>query len=236
MLLVMVVMGASYTAIDLTAGEKERGTLETLLLAPVKVWGPDRQVHRGLHHRAVHSPVEPDDDGADLWHRNERRGQRGDLLHLSGSQVAMILGALLPFVALMSALALVLGSMAKSTKEGQTLITPLVFLSMVPGIGAMAPGVELGLGTSWIPLLNVGLLMKGACGERDVGRCPHRGGLHLGPRGARGGGRRQRLSSQRGAAVRRHRGVEGPFPLRELSQVRRSAGDGQPAVDQRCAR
>ncbi|MFN7133588.1 MAG: ABC transporter permease subunit, partial [Myxococcales bacterium] len=34
-LLVMLFMGALYPAIDVTAGEKERGTLETLLVAPV---------------------------------------------------------------------------------------------------------------------------------------------------------------------------------------------------------
>lgn len=35
-LVIMLVMGAMYTAIDLTAGEKERGTLETILTVPIQ--------------------------------------------------------------------------------------------------------------------------------------------------------------------------------------------------------
>jgi hypothetical protein len=67
LLILMTVLGAFYPSIDMAAGEKERGTLETLLTAPVPadqiVTG---QVHRGradgLHRRGA----EPGEHAADL--------------------------------------------------------------------------------------------------------------------------------------------------------------------------
>src|SRR5689334_16918601 len=68
--------------------------------------------------------------------------------------------ALLPMSALFSALCIALASMARSTKEGQYYLMPLVLVTMPLVILPMAPGVELNLGMSLIPVTGVVLLLK----------------------------------------------------------------------------
>jgi sodium transport system permease protein len=61
---------------------------------------------------------------------------------------------------MVSGVALAVASMARSFKEGQSLMTPLTLIGTVPGILTMMPGIELTPGTAAVPLLNVALLVK----------------------------------------------------------------------------
>ncbi|MGA2259361.1 MAG: CPBP family glutamic-type intramembrane protease, partial [Thermoguttaceae bacterium] len=68
--------------------------------------------------------------------------------------------ALIPVSALFSALCLALASFARSTKEGQYYLMPLLMLSLPMAVLPMSPGVELNLGNSLIPISGVVLLLK----------------------------------------------------------------------------
>ena len=68
--------------------------------------------------------------------------------------------ALLPVSALFSALCLALASFARSTKEGQYYLMPLMMLSLPMAVLPMSPGVELDLGNSLVPISGMVLLLK----------------------------------------------------------------------------
>jgi sodium transport system permease protein len=68
--------------------------------------------------------------------------------------------ALLPVSALFSALCLALASFARSTKEGQYYLMPLMMLTLPLAVIPMAPGVELSLGNALIPVSGIVLLLK----------------------------------------------------------------------------
>ena len=68
--------------------------------------------------------------------------------------------ALVPVSALFSALCLALASFARSTKEGQYYLMPLLMLSLPMAVLPMSPGVELNLGNSLIPISGMMLLLK----------------------------------------------------------------------------
>ncbi len=68
--------------------------------------------------------------------------------------------ALLPIAALFSALCLALAAFARSSKEGQCYLMPLLMLTMPLVILPMAPGVELNVGNSLIPVTGIVLLLR----------------------------------------------------------------------------
>jgi sodium transport system permease protein len=68
--------------------------------------------------------------------------------------------ALLPVSALFAALCLALAAFARSTKEGQYYLMPLVLVTMPLVILPMAPGVQLSFGNSLIPITGVVLLLR----------------------------------------------------------------------------
>jgi len=162
LLVMMLFLGAFYTAIDVTAGEKERGTLETLLVAPVtpfqvmaSKWVTVFTVCLAatlLNLASLGLTLAFGIQGAP----DETRMQ----LSLSLSQVCVMGLALLPSAALVSALSLAVATLARTYREGQHLLTPLLMVGLVPPILALMPGLELALWNAWIPLLNLALLIK----------------------------------------------------------------------------
>ena len=69
--------------------------------------------------------------------------------------------ALVPISALFSALCLACAAFARSTKEGQYYLMPLMLVSMPLMMLPMSPGVELNLGNSLVPLTGMVLLLRG---------------------------------------------------------------------------
>lgn len=161
LLLIWALTGAFYPAIDLCAGEKERGTLETLLSSPAErieiVWGKLLTVMLFSVLTAV---------------LNILCMGVTCLIAMGAGGGQMIFGpppplapvwlviALLPMSAMFSALCIALASFARSTKEGQYYLMPLMLVTMPLVILPMAPGVELNLGMSLIPVTGVVLLLK----------------------------------------------------------------------------
>lgn len=160
MLVLWAMTGAFYPAVDLCAGEKERGTMETLLCSPALrseiVVGKLLTIILFSAATALLNLVSVGITGTVVLSQFEGFG--------TPPFVAMLwLGAaLLPVAALFSALCLALAAFARSTKEGQYYLMPLMLITMPLCVLPMAPGVELTLGNALIPVTGVVLLLRSA--------------------------------------------------------------------------
>ena len=65
----------------------------------------------------------------------------------------------LPAALLIVALLMAVGVLARSYREGQTYLMPILRLVMLAGFASFLPGAELTAGTALVPLLNVTLLV-----------------------------------------------------------------------------
>lgn len=158
MVLLWAMTGAFYPAVDLCAGEKERGTLETLLSSPASrveiVWGKLLTITLFSMATAVLNLISVALTGLFLLRQLNTFAMPPALTPL------WLLLVLIPVSALFSALCLALAAMARSTKEGQYYLMPLMMVTMPLVILPMAPGVELSLGNSLIPITGVMLLLR----------------------------------------------------------------------------
>ena len=157
--------GAFYPAIDLCAGEKERGTLETLLASPARrseiVGGKLLTVMTFSIFTACLNLASLALTAKVLM--NQLTGVLGGAAAVappSAAAIFWILVALVPIGALFSALSLACAAYARSTKEGQYYFMPL-FLAATPlMLVPMSPGVELNLGNSLVPVMGLVLLLR----------------------------------------------------------------------------
>lgn len=163
MILIFALMGATYPAIDLGAGEKERGTLETLLVAPVSrlsiVLGKFFVVLVAAVTSAVlatFSLAVSMQMGifADLF-KGSGQGLRFNLVE-AGAALIMIIPVSCIFAALLMAISI----FAKSYKEGQSYAAPLQFAIILPAFVSFIPGVKLNWVTASIPVVNISLALK----------------------------------------------------------------------------
>lgn len=158
LLLLWALTGAFYPAVDLCAGEKERGTLETLLCSPAErseiVVGKLLTVMAFSAVTAVLNLISMGITGSLVLGQVANFGPPPTL------SVVWLLVALVPVSAMFSALCLALSAFARSTKEGQYYLMPLLLITMPLVVLPMAPGVELNLGNSLIPVTGLVLLLR----------------------------------------------------------------------------
>jgi ABC-2 type transport system permease protein/sodium transport system permease protein len=157
-LILMTVTGAVYPAIDLTAGERERGTLEVLIAAPIPRIGVLLAKYVTVLLVAVLTAA------ANLVTMTITISVSGLSRQLFGEAgisagvIAAVFGLLLLFAAFFSAVLLVITSSARSFKEAQAYLIPLMLISLAPGMLALMPDVELSGLLLVTPLANIVLL------------------------------------------------------------------------------
>lgn len=161
LLVMWMLTGAVYPAIDMTAGEKERGTMETLLISPAE--RTEIVVGKFLATTCFSF-------GTAMWNVALMLvavtvapllapGLFGSgLLSLAG--LAACIGAAVPLAMLFAALALSLGVFARSTKEGNYYMVPLFFAALPLAYWSMTPGIELDAFTRWVPMANALLFQQ----------------------------------------------------------------------------
>ncbi|MGI9428886.1 MAG: ABC transporter permease subunit/CPBP intramembrane protease [Bythopirellula sp.] len=166
-LFIWALTGAFYPAVDLCAGEKERGTLETLLASPAQrreiVWGKLLTVITFSVMTALLNLGSMGLTGKFVLAQFQQLSAftEGDVLALPPLfSVVWLVIALLPISALFSALCLACAAFARSTKEGQYYLMPLLLIIMPLMMLPLSPGVELTLGNSIIPVTGVVLLLR----------------------------------------------------------------------------
>jgi sodium transport system permease protein len=161
--------GAMYPAMDLTAGEKERGTMETILSSPISrmhlVLGKFFLVLTAALGTAALSVLSMGVSFSVLAHYTAqsaggRAAASGLLLKLGPKTVISVFLMALPVAVLFSATLMTIALFAKTYKEAQSYLTPMTFVVIIPAVAAMLPGVELTPELSLIPILNVSLLCK----------------------------------------------------------------------------
>ncbi|MCC6579100.1 MAG: CPBP family intramembrane metalloprotease [Phycisphaeraceae bacterium] len=173
-LILMTITSAIYPAIDLTAGEHERGTLETLIVCPVPIAelivGKFLTVTTvalmgaSLNLASVAATVHFGGIGSLLNHAaNANGGTSGGGGAFGGMPwwtLPVILLSLLPFSVLMSAILVAVCGCARSFKEAQNYVTPVIIAVMMPGLAASMPGVKLEGFMIVMPVGNMVLLVR----------------------------------------------------------------------------
>lgn len=164
--LIWALTGAFYPAVDLCAGEKERGTLETLLVSPAMrgeiVWGKLLTVTTFSMATALLNLLCMGLTGS-LFFMQMAQTLQSPMLDLGPPPIASLCWlavAVVPISALFSALALAIAAFARSTKEGQYYLMPLLLISLPLMVLPLLPQVRLDLGFSLIPVTGMMLLLR----------------------------------------------------------------------------
>jgi sodium transport system permease protein len=167
--------GAMYPAMDLTAGEKERGTLETLLASPVPrsaiVYGKffvvltsalSTVVFAGLS-TMITLPLSGWLIGGMVEGATTTAGASaaaGVMPQINPLGFLVSLGMVVPVAILFAAVLLAVSIFARTYKEAQSYAGPMIMVVIMPAVAAMLPGIELNLRLCLIPILNVSLVSK----------------------------------------------------------------------------
>jgi ABC-2 type transport system permease protein/sodium transport system permease protein len=158
-LVLMTVTGAVYPAIDLTAGERERGTLETLIAAPVPRLGLLMAKYVAVLAVALLTAL------VNLAGMTITAQSTGLAASLFGGGMTLdvaikVLLLLALFAAFFSAILLALTSCARSFKEAQAYIIPLMLVCLVPGVLCLLPSLEFSGWMAVTPLVNIVMLAR----------------------------------------------------------------------------
>lgn len=163
-LIPLCLLGASYPAIDMGAGEKERGTLETLLICPISrvsiVLGKFLTVLTTGLVGALITVASFGIWGAVIGSFAGMAIVREAMSAIAVTELILIFSLLLPISAVFAALLLAISIYARTFKEAQNYISPLTIMIFLPLVAAMMPGVELTAKTALVPIMNVALAIK----------------------------------------------------------------------------
>jgi sodium transport system permease protein len=166
LVILMCMTGAMYPAMDLTAGEKERGTMETILSSPIQrthlVFGKFLVVLTASLATATLSVLSLAASFGVLARVSKAQGVDEGLpvLTMHPKAILALFVMALPVAVLFSAVLMTISLFAKTFKEAQSYLTPMTFVVIVPAIAAVLPGIELNSKLALVPILNVSLLCK----------------------------------------------------------------------------
>ncbi len=162
MLLLFIFTGCIYIAIDITAGEKERRTLQTLFTAPLKV----SEIIAGKFLAtflvgvvsatmnvlsllvAMYIQVQLLSDG---------KAGEAFSLPIGPEGWAWMTLIIVLATAFMAAISIAVVLLANSYKEAQSYVSPLMMVIIIPAVMSQMPGMELTSTTAMIPMLNISL-------------------------------------------------------------------------------
>ncbi|MCR5251486.1 MAG: ABC transporter permease subunit [Lachnospiraceae bacterium] len=165
LMITSILMGALYPAIDTTAGEKERGTLETLLTLPVNNLELIAAKFLATSTIAMAAAL------LNILSMGFLAIYMGDTMKLAGGGGSLDLRSFIPaalimllcvfvFAMFVSAVCLCACIFARSFKEAQNYTTPLLLLFMIGGMAGMIPQLSLNRVTIMVPVVNVVLLIS----------------------------------------------------------------------------
>lgn len=166
LLITTILLGAIYPAIDVTAGEKERGTLETLLTLPVSNVEIILSKFLAVSTIAIVSAVlnMASMSGVcvyffKLMSFNQTTVANFNMLKFLPAILCMVL-CVIAFTMFVSAVCVCICIFAKSFKEAQNYSTPILLIFMLASYIGIIPGVELTSTTAAIPVVNISLMIE----------------------------------------------------------------------------
>lgn len=156
-------MGCMYPAIELFTGEKEKGTMETLLTVPAsrfKILIGKMTTTTVIGLSATIMTILGMTFSLKFFSDipEEFSNSINDILNLKF--IVMLFAMLIPLSIFFSGILSSLVIRTRSFKEAQSVVTPLTFVIIIPAVIALIPGVELNWQTVWIPILNIALATK----------------------------------------------------------------------------
>jgi sodium transport system permease protein len=166
LLVVLLLTGGSFAALDLIAGEKERGTLETLFVHPI----PARAIVRGKF--LVLLGVSLVSFAANLlgfllgivlgaWLGGIPGLENAFLAVPSPGGIVSLAVLSLPLVLLSSAVLLGISARAHSFREGQMYLLPAILVFLLLALPVLVPAASLGGLLALVPVANTALLLRG---------------------------------------------------------------------------
>ena len=162
LIIILIFAGAMHTAVDITAGEKERGTIATLLVSQVSrleiVLGKCLAVMLisftsmvlGLLGLTL----------AFLLGASIAGGIEGVNFGISINTIFLLFLILFPLVGLASAVLVMVGIFARNIREASSYITPMYMLTVFLGVISISQGIELTGKMFLIPILNSSFVFK----------------------------------------------------------------------------
>ncbi len=168
LIITSILLGAIYPAIDVTAGEKERGTLETLLTLPVTNFEMIMSKFLAVSViSCVSAFLNVFSMGAAMIFL-----VASSLSSMANMNITINYGTFIPgilftllvmifFALLVTAVCMCTCVFAKSFKEANNYITPVMLIFMFGSYATMLPDLELSTQTAAIPVVNVALMIKG---------------------------------------------------------------------------
>lgn len=159
-LILMTITGAIYPAIDLTAGERERGTLESLMATPVPAFDLITGKFLVVTTVAIFGATLNLASVAASVHFGGFNPIVSGGSGVSLATMGVILLCLIPFAVLMSAIMIAVCSFARTFKEAQNYITPVILAVLIPGGIAAMPTTRLDGVMLVMPVGNMVLLSR----------------------------------------------------------------------------
>ena len=166
MFVTFMLMGAMYPAIDMTAGEKERRTMEMILSSPAgRVEIVLGKILVAITASFMTSVMTIISFGVSFFFgmkgfRSARQPQLIMEIPLDAKTFALIFVSIIPMAILSATLMIAIATMAKSYKEAQSYLTPLLLVAIIPAMVSFLPGVKLNAWMALIPIVNFSQLIK----------------------------------------------------------------------------
>lgn len=158
-------IGCMYPAIDLFTGEKERGTVETLLTTPVARWKIltgkmlvvilSGMLAATFSLGGLYFAISDMNTGSNMTDISMIMSS-----FFSVKSLLLMALLLLPLIIFFAGLMVPITVYAKSFKEAQSVLTPLNMAVIIPAMISTFPGIEYNLTTAFIPVMNVVLATK----------------------------------------------------------------------------
>lgn len=173
--ILLMFSGGMYPAVDMTAGEKERKTLEALLATPAGrteiVLGKILACVTATYATAILTT-------ASLFYSLRSGSQFFEGAEkfigsapIDAKTLGLVLLTLMPVAVMAGALMIAIAISARSFKEAQSYLTPLIMVVIFPSLLGGLPGMELNMATSLIPIFNASQVLKGIL-QGDVETMP----------------------------------------------------------------
>lgn len=163
-IIMAITVSATYPATDATAGEKERGTLETLLTFPIK----PRDIIIGKYLSVSISSIVTGVLSLALAIVSFGIANKSFTIYevipisISGSAIVVSLVMIVLYAFFISGICIAIASLAKTFKEAQSALTPVNFICFFPGMIAFMIGVKTTNTLALVPFLNFSLVLNDA--------------------------------------------------------------------------
>ncbi|HOA29891.1 MAG TPA: ABC transporter permease subunit, partial [Candidatus Cloacimonadota bacterium] len=160
-MIIMLLSGASVAAADLVAGEKERKTLETLMVSGVG----RMEIVIGKYFTIlvlgmVNLIVNLFSISVSLKYMLSQSGVEMAGVEMPLKAIFILLAAMLPLATFFSAVLLSISTFSRNMKEARSYEQPLLIVSMMLAMISFLPAIEMSNLLALIPVVNIALLFK----------------------------------------------------------------------------